>query len=111
MKCTPFQVFSQSMNVRSAECLRWILSGLRYGGWSGLRCECPSHQVFWVAISLKDFLDTLRLRLPQAGCAAADLEYPVTHTSQYSGGCSLVMVRVKGDVSISVSQFSVDWYS
>lgn len=46
------------------------------------------------------------LRSPR--CVAADLECPVTHTSQYSGGCSLVMVRVKGDVSISVSRFLVD---
>ena len=35
-----------------------------------------------------------QLRLPRY--AAADLKCPVTHTSQYSSGCSLVMVRVKG---------------
>ena len=76
------------------------------GGWSGLRCECLSRQVFWEAIGMKDFLEMFQLRPPR--CAATDLECPVTHTSQYSGSCSLVMVRVKGDVSISVSRFLVD---
>ena len=94
------------MDIRSAKGLRWFLSRLRHGGWSGVGCEGLSHYVFWKAIGLKDFLETMQLRFPR--CVVADLEGPVSHTPQYSSGCSLVMVRMKGDVSISVRGFSID---